>query len=159
MFDKLKAVESRFEEINARLLEPDVVSDNAVYRSLMKEYRNLEPIVEKFREYQRLDTSFQEACELLEQGGLDPDFKQVVEEEYRETKQGLERCSEELKILLLPKDPNDDKSVIVEIRGRRRRRGGGAVCQFAVSHVFHVRRQKRLEGRGAQRQPHRARRV
>lgn len=52
MFDKLKAVESRFEEINARLLEPDVVSDNAVYRSLMKEYRNLEPIVEKFREYQ-----------------------------------------------------------------------------------------------------------
>lgn len=130
MFDKLKAVESRFEEINARLLEPDVVSDNAVYRSLMKEYRNLEPIVEKFREYQRLDTSFQEACELLEQGGLDPDFKQVVEEEYRETKQGLERCSEELKILLLPKDPNDDKSVIVEIRGGA---GGEEAALFANS--------------------------
>ena len=130
MFDKLKAVESRFEEINARLLEPDVVSDNAVYRSLMKEYRNLEPIVEKFREYQRLETSFQEACELLEQGGLDPDFKQVVEEEYRETKQGLERCSEELKILLLPKDPNDDKSVIVEIRGGA---GGEEAALFANS--------------------------
>ncbi len=128
MFEKLKALEERFEEINNKLMEPDVVNDQALYMSLMKEYKSITPIIEKFREYKKSKESFDEAVELLEAGGLDKDFKEMVQLQYEESKEQEETLTEELKILLLPKDPNDDKNVIVEIRGGA---GGEEASLFA----------------------------
>ena len=128
MFEKLKALEERFEEINNKLMEPYVVNDQALYMSLMKEYKSITPIIEKFREYKKAKESFDEAVELLEAGGLDKDFKEMVQLQYEESKEQEETLTEELKILLLPKDPNDDKNVIVEIRGGA---GGEEASLFA----------------------------
>ncbi len=128
MFDKLKSVEMRFEEIGQLLSDPAVISDNEQFRKLMKEHKELTPIVEKYREYAAAKTAEAEASELLDAGGLDKDFKELVEEEYLTAKADIERLSEELKILLLPKDPNDDRNVIVEIRGGA---GGEEAALFA----------------------------
>lgn len=128
MFDKLKAVEMRFEEIGQLLSDPAIISDNEQFKKLMKEHAELTPIVEKFREYSAAKTAEAEAKELLDAGGLDKDFKDLVEEEYLEAKDNIEKFSEELKILLLPKDPNDDRNVIVEIRGGA---GGEEAALFA----------------------------
>ncbi len=117
MLNKLVTVEKRFEEVNALLCTSDVASDMEKYTSLMKELKQLTPIVEKYREYKNAESSFNEAKEMLSAGGLDKDFKEMVEEEYRQSKEDMEVFIEELKILLLPKDPNDDRNVIVEIRG------------------------------------------
>ncbi len=117
MLNKLTLVEERFEEINSLLYDPDVVSDMSRYSSLMKEHKNLEPVVEKFREYKKTDEEYLSAKEMLDEGGLDKDFREMVFEEYQNAGEKREKIYEELKILLLPKDPNDDKNVIVEIRG------------------------------------------
>ena len=130
MFDKLAFVEKRFEEINGLLSTPEVVSDNELFKKLMKEHKEISPIVEKFREYTAAKTSEEEAKMLLDEGGLDKDFKELVEEEYLTAKDDIARISEELKILLLPKDPNDDRNVIVEIRGGA---GGEESALFAHS--------------------------
>lgn len=130
MFDKLAMVEKRFEEINGLLSTSEVVSDNELFKKLMKEHKELSPVVEKFREYTAAKNSEEEAKELLEAGGLDKDFKELVEEEYLTAKDDIARISEELKILLLPKDPNDDRNVIVEIRGGA---GGEESALFAHS--------------------------
>ena len=130
MFDKLKAVEDRYEDINQKLMDPAVISDNEKYRNYMKEYKSLTPIVEKYREYRKAKDAFEEAKELLDEGGLDRDFREIVEEQYKTSQQEIEVISEELKILLLPKDPNDDKSVIMEIRGGA---GGDEAALFAHS--------------------------
>ena len=130
MFEKLSSVEERYEDISTRLSDPAVISDNEKYRSLMKEYKNLTPIVEKYREYRKACASHEEAAELLEEGGLDRDFRDIVEEQYRESQEEMDRTGEELKILLLPKDPNDDKNVIMEIRGGA---GGEEAALFAHS--------------------------
>ena len=130
MFEKLSSVEERYEDISTRLSDPAVISDNEKYRSLMKEYKNLTPIVEKYREYRKACASHEEAAELLEEGGLDRDFREIVEEQYRESQEEMDRTGEELKILLLPKDPNDDKNVIMEIRGGA---GGEEAALFAHS--------------------------
>ena len=117
MLNKLVTVEKRFEEVNALLCTSDVASDMEKYTSLMKELKQLTPIVEKYREYKNAEAAFNEAKEMLSAGGLDKDFKEMVEEEYKQAKEDMEVFIEELKILLLPKDPNDDRNVIVEIRG------------------------------------------
>ena len=130
MFEKLSSVEERYEDISTRLSDPAVISDNEKYRSLMKEYKNLTPIVEKYREYRKACASHEEAAELLEEGGLDRDFREIAEEQYRESQEEMDRTGEELKILLLPKDPNDDKNVIMEIRGGA---GGEEAALFAHS--------------------------
>lgn len=130
MFDKLKAVEARYEEIGELLMDPDIVSDNEQFRKLMKEHKDLTPIVEKFREYTAAKNNEAEARELLEAGGLDKDFKELAEEELESSKKAQEEIAEELKILLLPKDPNDDRNVIVEIRGGA---GGEESALFAGS--------------------------
>ena len=117
MLDKLITVEKRFEEVNALLCSGDVASDIEKYTSLMKELKQLTPTVEKFREYKAAEAAFNEAKEMLSEGGLDKDFKEMVEEEYKQAKADMEIFAEELKILLLPRDPNDDRNVIVEIRG------------------------------------------
>lgn len=128
MLDKLAGIEERFEKINEQLCLPETVSDQEKYPKLMKELRSLTPVVEKYREYKKYDETLKESKELLDAGGLDKDFKELVQEELEQAKSDIERCSEELKILLLPKDPNDDKSVIVEIRGGA---GGEEAALFA----------------------------
>jgi len=128
MFDKLKAVEIRFEEVGQLLSDPAVISDNEQFKKLMKEHKELTPLVEKYREYAAAKNAEAEAAELLEAGGLDKDFKELVEEEYLTAKADIEKLSEELKILLLPKGPNDDRNVIVEIRGGA---GGEEAALFA----------------------------
>lgn len=130
MFEKLKNVEDRYEEINNRLMDPAVVGDNEQYKNLMKEYKNLTPIVEKYREYTGVKKTLDEAKSLLDEGGMEKDFREMAEEEYAESKEKIETISEELKILLLPKDPNDEKNVIVEIRGGA---GGDEAALFANS--------------------------
>ncbi|MEG0229461.1 MAG: PCRF domain-containing protein, partial [Oscillospiraceae bacterium] len=117
MFEKLNFVEEKYEDINNKLMDPTVISDNKQYKNLMKEYKNLTPIVEKYREYIAVKKDFDEAKSMLDEGGLDKDFKEMVVSEYEDAKEKIETFTEELKILLLPKDPNDDKNVIVEIRG------------------------------------------
>lgn len=117
MLNKLKGAEERFNEINEMLYDPNVISDMELYSSLLKEQKNLSPIVEKYREYCKAESSLNESRLLLDEGGMDKDFKEMVLEEYEQAKIDTARIYEELKVLLLPKDPNDDKNVIVEIRG------------------------------------------
>ena len=130
MFDKLISVEERYDEIAEKLSDPQIVSDQDQFKKLMKEHKDLTPIVEKFREYRKTKNTVEEAKQMLDEGGLDKDFKELVEEEYNNGKEKLEQFSDELKILLLPKDPNDDKNVIVEIRGGA---GGEEAALFANS--------------------------
>ena len=130
MFEKLKLIEERFEEINRRLMDPDVVSDPAEYKKLMKEHKNLSVIVEKFREYQKAKDAFEEAREMLDGGGLEPDLKEMAQDQYDEGRAGMDACADQLRLLLLPRDPNDDKNVIVEIRGGA---GGDEAALFANS--------------------------
>ena len=130
MFDKLKAVETRYEEIGQLLMDPAVVSDQEQYKKLMKEHKQITPVVEKYREYAAAKNAEEEALMLLEDGGLDKDFKELAQEELSQAKETIERCAEELKILLLPRDPNDDKNVIIEIRGGA---GGEEAALFAGS--------------------------
>ena len=117
MFDKLEVFKKRNDEINQMLYDPNIVSDQEKYRALMKEQKNLLPIVEKYDEYKKAKNNAEQAKQLLNDGGLDKDFKEMVEVELEESREAVEKISEELKILLLPKDPNDDRNVIVEIRG------------------------------------------
>ncbi len=117
MLNKLITVEKRFEEVNALLCSSDVASDMNQYTALMKELKQLTPIVEKYREYKNAEKTHAEAREMLDAGGMDKDFREMVQEEFEQSKIDMEAFYEQLKILLLPKDPNDDRNVIVEIRG------------------------------------------
>ena len=130
MFEKLKVLSEKYDNINEQLMDPDVINDQNQYRNLMKEYKSLTPIIEKYREYIKAKEGFDEAVELLDAGGLDKDFKEMVQMQYDESKEAMAACAEDLKILLLPKDPNDDKNVIIEIRGGA---GGDEASLFANS--------------------------
>lgn len=130
MLNKIKNIEDKYNEINEKLMQPEIINNNELYRNYMKEYKELTPIVEKFQEYQKAKDAFDEAVELLDAGGLDKDFKEMVQMQYDESKENIEKFTEELKILLLPKDPNDSKNVIVEIRGGA---GGEEAALFANS--------------------------
>ena len=130
MFEKLKFTEQHYEEINEKLSDVNVVNDNKLYTQLMREHKTLTPIVDKYREYLSTEKDFNEAKELLDSGNLDRDFKEMLQMEYEESKEKMEKITEELKVLLLPKDPNDDKNVIIEIRGGA---GGEEASLFANS--------------------------
>ncbi|MCC8192578.1 MAG: peptide chain release factor 1 [Ruminococcus sp.] len=130
MFEKLLTLEQKYEDISVKLTDPDIITDNKQYTALMKEYKNLTPIIEKFREYKKAKEAFDEANELLDAGGLEKDFKEMVQLQYEESKEQMATIEEELKIMLLPKDPNDDKNVIIEIRGGA---GGEEASLFANS--------------------------
>ncbi len=117
MFDKLTEVEKRFEEVNELVCQSEVVSNLEQYTKLMKELKHLTPVVEKFREYKKAKETFEESREMLDDSSLDEDFAHMVKEEFEQSRQDMERISEELKVLLLPRDPNDDRNVIIEIRG------------------------------------------
>lgn len=130
MNSKLQAICERFEEIGEMLTQPDIVNDTSKYTGLMKEYNRLEPIAEKYKEYKQAESENIEAKDLLDEGGLDEEMREMVAEQLTESAQALEELTEELKIMLLPKDPNDDKNVIIEIRGGA---GGEESALFAGS--------------------------
>ncbi len=113
MLNKLQAVENRFEELCAKSEQPDFYSDPQKAAKLLREKNDIEPIVEAFRAYRKAKRDMLDAQELMS----DPEMRELCQETYKEAKETVERLQEELKILLLPKDPNDEKSVIVEIRG------------------------------------------
>jgi len=127
MFDKLQAAENRYEEINHKLSDPTVIENQDEYRKLMKEHAELQELVNKYGEYKKLTKDIAEDKELLNEK-LDKDFRDMVELELKEAEESLERIKKEIKILLLPKDPNDEKNVIVEIRGGA---GGDEASLFA----------------------------
>lgn len=129
MFEKLNLMEQKYEEISQKLSDPSVISDNKLYSQLMREFKNMTPIIEKFREYKKAQESLNEAQEILNSSD-DKDFREMAQAEYEESKEKISSCTEELKILLLPKDPNDDKNVIIEIRGGA---GGEEASLFANS--------------------------
>lgn len=129
MFEKLKLIEARYHEISEKLTEPDIVGSGALYSDLMREYKNLSPIIEKFSEYNAAIAAFEEAKEIIS-SDADADFKEMAQAEYSENKDKIDVFAEELKILLLPKDPNDDRNVIIEIRGGA---GGEEASLFANS--------------------------
>ncbi len=115
MIDKLQQVEERFDKVNELLCLPETVSDQSKYASLMKELKNLTPLVETYREYKKVVSDGEAAKEMLAEKP-DKDLKELLELEIEECKIKVEELNEQLKILLLPKDPNDDKNVIIEIR-------------------------------------------
>ena len=116
MLTKLAQIEKRFLDIEESLSSPEVVSDMEQYTKFMKEYKNLAPVVEKYREYKGLETDIADA-EMILSEETDPELRALAEEQKDEARSKLEPTMDELKILLLPKDPNDDKNVIIEIRG------------------------------------------
>ena len=130
MFSKLSFVEKRFDEIEHRLYEPDVVNDPTVYRQLMKEHTRLKPVVETYHAYAAAVNQVAEAEALLAEAGGDKELKELADAELKDGKQAVERLTEELKILLAPRDPNDDRDVMVEIRGGA---GGEESALFAHS--------------------------
>ena len=113
MFDKLVEVEKRFNDVNELVCKSEIVADMDEYTKLMKELKQLTPVVEKFREYKSAKEAFEESREMLGDSSLDDDFAEMVKEEFETSRDDMERISEELKILLLPRDPNDDKNVII----------------------------------------------
>ncbi len=117
MIEKLVEVEKRYEEVNALVCDPEVVSDRERYTKLMRELKHLTPVVEKFREYKKAEQTLEESKKMLDEGESDPELAQMLKDEYEQSKEDMENISEELKVLLLPRDPNDDKNVIIEIRG------------------------------------------
>ena len=128
MLDKLKKVEERFEDINEKLCRSDVVADLEQYKKLMQELKTLTPIVEEYRRCKAAESDAAEAKALLDAGGLEHEFKEMVLEELDSARERAAESSERLKVLLLPRDPNDDKNVIVEIRGGA---GGEEASLFA----------------------------
>ena len=130
MFDKLQGIEDKLEKINSSLCDPEVVSNQEEYKKLMREAKTLTPIVEKFREYKKANSDLTEAKEMLADSSLDKEFRDMASEEAAKAQKKAEELKEELKVLLLPKDPNDYKNVIVEIRGGA---GGEEAALFAGS--------------------------
>lgn len=116
MFDRLEDIEKRYIDLSDKINDPEIIADNATWRELVKEQSDLAPIVEKYKEYTSCKEAADEARAMLDEN-LEEDFRALVKEEYAQNNARLEVIKEELKILLLPKDPNDDKNVIVEIRG------------------------------------------
>ena len=124
MFEKLEAVEKRYDELTKLIADPEVISNQSEWQKLMKEHASIEEIVLKFREYKKVKQGMEDAEELMQ----DPDMKELAEEEYYTSKEQLPKLEEELKILLIPKDPDDDKNIMCEIRAGA---GGEEAALFA----------------------------
>ena len=116
MFDTLEFTENRYEEVNMKLSDPEIVNDQEQFKKLMKEFKNLTPIIEKYRAYEKAKKAAEESRDMLDTT-LDKDFRDLVEEELKTARADMETLAQELTLMLLPRDPNDDKNVIVEIRG------------------------------------------
>ena len=133
MFDKVEIFKKRYDALNEQLYDPAVAADAERYAAIMKELAEITPIVEKYVEYKNAVNSAEEAKQMLPSES-DPEMRELLNEELKEAEQTIERTSAELKILLLPKDPNDDRSVIVEIRAG----AGGEEAALFVSSLFRM---------------------
>jgi len=127
MFNKLAFIEKRYEELSEKISDPQIIADQNRWRKLCKENSDITPIVEKYREYKKSKETIDEALQMLEENP-DKDFEELLRSEIDENKDKIALIEDELKILLLPKDPNDEKNVIVEIRGGT---GGEEAALFA----------------------------
>ena len=127
MFDRIEELVDKLDTINNQLTDPDVVTDQNKFRKLMKEQSDLVPIVDKYKEYKEAKATIDDSLEILEEES-DEELREMAKEEMNEAKANLETIEQELKILLLPKDPNDSKNVIVEIRAGA---GGDEAALFA----------------------------
>ena len=128
MFQKLDAVERRFEELTTKISDPAIIANQNDWREFMKEHAELQPIVEKYREYKKTQKEYEDAKEMLEDATTDKELKELAEIEMLEAKEKLPQIEEEIKILLIPKDKDDDKNVICEIRAGA---GGEEAALFA----------------------------
>ena len=124
MFQKLDEVEKRYDEITKKISDPEVIAQQSQWQTFMKEHAEIEPVVLKYREYKKAKQAIEDTKEMLK----DPEMKELAEIEIEENKEKLPKLEEEIKILLIPKDPNDDKNVICEIRGGA---GGEEAALFA----------------------------
>ena len=129
MLDKLRQMEENYHAMQEKMMDPDVVGDNQQYAQLMREYKHMQPIMEKYHEYLQAQRDFTEAKELLD-SETDPELREMAQAELEQSRAAMETMQEELKRLLLPKDPNDDRNVIIEIRGGA---GGDEASLFAAS--------------------------
>jgi len=116
MFDKLDFISEKYAELSAKVSDPDVINDQPVWRKYIKEMSDMEPIVNKYKEYKKAKDDLASTKEMLDEGGMDDELKEMAKAELYELEETLETLSNEMTVLLLPKDPNDDKNVIVEIR-------------------------------------------
>lgn len=129
MFERLSEFVNRHEELSLLINDPDIIADQGKWRGLMKEYSDITPIAEKYTEYKNIQKNIEEAIEMLEEKP-DEELKSLLKDELSENRERLAEIEEELKLLLIPKDPNDDKNVIMEIRGGA---GGDEAALFAGS--------------------------
>lgn len=129
MFDRLQAVEDRYERLNELLSDPEIVNDPKKLREYSKEQSDITETVQVYREYKEAKEQLQDAKDMLDEK-LDPDMREMVKEEMSELEERIEELEDRMKILLIPKDPNDDKNVIMEIRGAA---GGDEAALFAGS--------------------------
>lgn len=151
MWNRLTEVEKRYEEITQRLYDPAVVADVEEYRKLTKESKELEPLVERYREYRRSQAHYEEARRLLESGGLDRELRELAELELAENREKMEAAAEEMKILLLPGIPTT--SATSSWRSARERAARNPpVRRLPLSDVRHVRPAPGLRRRGGGRQ-------
>ncbi len=124
MFQKLEDVEKRYDDLTQKISDPEVIAQNKEWQKMMKEHSDLAPIVEKYREYKKIEQSIKDNEEML----ADPELKELAQEEIKIAREKLPKIEEEIKILLIPKDPDDDKSTICEIRAGT---GGEEAALFA----------------------------
>ena len=132
MFDRLDQLEARYEELGLQLSDPKIVTDQENYRKVSKQHRDMEPAVEKFRDYRKLRTAIADAKAMLTES--DADMREMAQAELAELEPKLTAVEEELKVLLLPKDPNDDKNIVLELRAGT----GGDEASLFVSEVFRM---------------------
>jgi peptide chain release factor 1 len=130
MFDRLDQLEARYEELGAQLGDPNIVKDQENYRKVSKAHRDLEPAVDKFREYRKVKDAIADAKSMLSE----PDMKEMAQAELDELEPKLPVLEDELKVLLLPKDPNDDKNIVLELRAGT----GGDEASLFVAEVFRM---------------------
>ena len=126
MFEKLEAVEKRYEELTQMISDPEIISNQNEWKKLVKEHSNIEDVVLKFREYKKALKQLEDAKEMME----DPELKELAEVDFHDAKNKIPQIEEEIKFLLIPKDPNDDKNIICEIRAGA---GGEEAALFAAT--------------------------
>jgi peptide chain release factor 1 len=114
MFDRLDQLEARYDDLSHQMSDPTLVNDQKKFQSIAKQHRDMEPTVEKFREYRSIKTGIADAKAMLAE--TDPDIRAMAQEELLALEPRLAQVEEDLKVLLLPKDPNDDKNIIIELR-------------------------------------------
>src|ERR1700677_1121735 len=132
MFDRLDQLEARYEELGLQLSDPKIVNDQENYRKVSKQHRDMEPTVEKFRDYRKLRNAVADAKAMLTES--DAEMRDMAQAELDELEPRLATIEEELKVLLLPKDPNDDKNIVLELRAGT----GGDEASLFVSEVFRM---------------------